>query len=33
MSWFETDEPGDGADSDGWGREPGVRRWPLHCGG
>ena len=30
MSWFETDEPGDGAEGGGWNREPGVRRWPLH---
>lgn len=33
MSWFETDEPGDEAEGDGWGREPGVRRWPLHWEG
>jgi hypothetical protein len=33
MSWFETDEPGDGAEGDGWAREPGVRRWPLHWEG
>jgi hypothetical protein len=33
MSWFETDEPGDGAEGDGWNREPGVRRWPLHWEG
>ncbi len=30
MSWFETDEPGDGAEGNGRGREPGIRRWPLH---
>jgi len=33
MSWFETDEPGDRADGDGWGREPSIRRWPLHWEG
>ncbi|MBV9337014.1 MAG: hypothetical protein JO243_14100 [Solirubrobacterales bacterium] len=33
MSWFETDEPVDGAEGDGWGREPGIRRWPLHWEG
>ena len=33
MSWFETDEPGDGAEGGGWNREPGVRRWPLHWEG
>ena len=29
MSWFETDEPGDGAEGDGSGCEPSVGRWPL----
>jgi hypothetical protein len=33
MSWFETDEPGDGADGDGGNRDAGIRRWPLHWEG
>jgi hypothetical protein len=30
MSWFETDEPGDGAERHGSDHEPSLRRWPFH---
>jgi hypothetical protein len=33
MSWFETDEPGDGAEGNGWDHEASLRRWPLHWEG
>ena len=33
MSLFWTDEPGDSPDRDGWSRERGIRRWPLHWEG
>ncbi len=33
MSWFETDEPDDGAEGDGLNPQPGLRRWPLHWEG